>query len=340
MAVVLVTGANGFIGSHVCERFLAEGHRVRALVRETSDLAFLAGLDVDRVTGDVTDAASLAPAVLGAEVVVHVAGLASDWGPLSRFLAVNLEGTKNVATAAAAAGVRRLVHVSSASVHGFAGFRDRAEDGPCPQSPFPYVESKRRAEEWLRGSLPAPSPEVVVLRPGNVYGPRDHTFIEKYADALLRGRLGYVGGGRCLTCPVYVENLRDAILAAAFHPAAKGEAFLVTDGLVIDWRTFTERLCAHLGVRPPRLSVPSWLGYSAAATMEGLWAVARAENPPLLTRYRIRNGGRDYHFSIEKAKRLLGWTPAVDLEQALERTAAWLRTRPGVPFRPPSPPGG
>ncbi len=327
MALVLVTGANGFIGSHACERFLAAGHRVRGLVRRTSDLSFLDGLDVERVVGDVTDAATLRAAVEGVEVVVHVAGFASDWGPRAKFLAVNLGGTTNVAEAAAAAGVRRLVHVSSASVHGFSGFRGATEDAPTPKTPFPYVESKRRAEEWLSGFARSSPVETTVIRPGNVFGPRDHTFVEKYAAALVSGSIGYVSKGRRWTCPTYVENLADALVLAAFVPAARGETFLVTDGLEIDWRTFTERLAGLLSVEAPRLSVPFAVGYPLAATCEALWHLFRAANPPLLTRYRICNGGRDYHFSVEKAKRLLSWAPAVPFDVALERTAEWLLRR-------------
>ena len=118
--------------------------------------------------------------------------------------------------------------------------------------------------------------EATAIRPGNVFGPRDHTFIDKYAQALDQGKGGYIGGGRSWTCPAYVENLADAIALACFEPAAAGEAFLATDGLDIDWRTFTEKLADELGVERPRLSVPFWLGYPLAAVMEGAYKVVGA----------------------------------------------------------------
>jgi nucleoside-diphosphate-sugar epimerase len=324
---VLVTGANGFVGSHVCARLARDGHEVVALVRPRSSTRFLEGIPARVVRGDVTDVVSLAPAVAGAGVVVHVAGLASDWGPLSRFLEVNLQGTKNAAHAAAEAGVARFVHVSSATVHGFAGYRDADESSPTPPSPFPYVESKRRAEAWLFGTEAPAGLEVVALRPGNVFGERDHTFLDRYADVLAKGGGAYVNGGRAWTCPVYAGNLADAVERACFAPGAAGLALLVTDGLEIDWRTFTERLCDAMGVAKPKLSVPLAVGWPIAAAMEGLWTLFCAKDAPLLTRYRILNGGRDYHFSIRAAKRALGWEPKVGLYEALARSVASWRSR-------------
>ena len=309
MARVLVTGGNGFIGSHVCARLAREGHEVLALVRPASGTAFLEGVSAGVVRGDVLDRASLDAAAKGVEVVVHVAGFASDWGPWERFFSVNAEGTQNVAKASAAAGARRMVHVSSAVLHGFSGFRNADETQPMLPSSFPYNESKRVAEEWLFEFAKTSPLEVVSVRPGNVFGPRDHTFLEKYMDVLVRGKGAYVGGGRSWTCPTYVENLADAIERACFVPGARGEAFLVTDGLDVDWRTFTERLADLLQVKRPWLSVPLWLGYGVAGAMEGIWTVLGVKEAPLLTRYRILNGGRDYHFSIAKAKRVLGWEP-------------------------------
>lgn len=321
--LVLVTGANGFIGSNLCERSLREGYRVRGLVRGTADLAFLTGLDIELVRGDITDPASLARATEGVEVVVHVAGLAADWGPYARFHAVNVEGTKHVAESAARSGARRFVHLSSTAIHGFRGFRNASEDAPRPPSPFPYVETKRIAEEWLFEFAKSTPMTVTALRPGNVFGPKDHTFIEKYADALVAGNAAYVGGGRRWTCPTYIENLTDAIARACVEPAANGQAFLVTDGLVIDWKAFTEALANAIGAPPPRLSVPYWLAYPIAGAMEGVYRALRSATPPLLTCYRIANGGRDYHFSIEKARRVLGWNPAVPFDESIRRTAEW-----------------
>ncbi|MBM4063363.1 MAG: NAD-dependent epimerase/dehydratase family protein [Planctomycetes bacterium] len=322
---VLVTGANGFIGSHAAAAFAAAGYRVRGLVRRNSDRSFLAGLAVEPCHGDLADRASLAAALPGVDLVVHVAGFASDWGPWQRFHTINVRGTQHLAECALAAGVRRFVHVSSASLHGFAGRRHMTEQSPMPVSRYPYVESKRQAELWLWQYAATSGLPVVAVRPGNVWGPRDHTFLQKYVAAIRKGQGGYIGGGRAWTCPVYVENLTALLLRVAEHPAAVGEAFLATDGLDIDWRTFTEKLCEAGGLPKPRLSLPYWLGMAVATLLEGAFKLVRSKRAPLLTRYRIQNGGRDYHFSMQKARERLGFVPPVSLDEGMRRTAAWLR---------------
>jgi nucleoside-diphosphate-sugar epimerase len=320
---LLITGASGFIGSHVADALGRAGHRVRAMVRPTSRLDLLRQAPVEIVVGDVTEASSLAQAMRGVHVVVHVAALAADWGPYEAFWRANVLGTRNVLRAASQTGVRRLVHISSTAVHGFGGFRHADESAPQPRTIWPYCQTKQVAEREVFEFSRREGLEVCVLRPGNVFGPRDHTFFEKYADVLMRGQGACVGGGRAWTCPTYVQNLVDAIVLACFEPRAAGEAYIITDGLGIDWRTFTDKCADALRVPRPRLSVPFWPAYAAATLMETAYRSLGIAQAPLLTRYRVCNGGRDYHFSIEKARRALGFEPRVGLDEALERTAEW-----------------
>ena len=333
MKVVLVTGVNGFIGSHVARRLLDLGCSVRGIVRPTSDLSFIDGLDIEIFRGDVTDQASLQEPMSGVDTVVHIAGLASDWGPYKLFYAVNVMGTRNTAETASRNSVGRFVHIGTAAVHGFPGFRDLPESAPMPRTPFPYCETKKIAERWLFDFARTSEMEVTSIRPGNVFGPRDHTFIQKYLDAMTAGRAGYIDGGRHLTAPVYVENLTDAILTACTCPAVRGEAFTITDGLVITWKEFTQKLASEMGISPPQLSIPFAAAYTLGAGWELAYRLLGVSTAPLLTRYRASNGGRDYHFSIEKARRLLGYRPAVGFAEAVARTVAWyreLKSSPGA----------
>jgi nucleoside-diphosphate-sugar epimerase len=309
----------------VAERLLKEGHRVRGLVRKTSDLEFIRGLDIELFTADLADISSLEQPLLGVDIVVHVAGLASDWGRYGRFFDVNVAGTRNIAGAAARNRVKRFVHISTAAVHGFRGFRNRDETFPFADTPFAYCKTKQIAEQWLFDFARSTNMEVTAIRPGNVFGPRDHTFIEKYLDALIAGKIAYIDRGERWTCPVYVENLVDGIIRACFEPGAAGEAILITDGLQITWKDFTERFADLLGVKRPRRSVPYWVAYALVFFLEAAYKLFRISTPPLLTRYRISNGGRDYHFSIEKAKRLLKYEPVVGFDVAVQRTVTWYR---------------
>ncbi|HAR44750.1 MAG TPA: hypothetical protein DCS05_00895 [Nitrospiraceae bacterium] len=327
MSLFLISGVNGFIGSHMAERLLKEGHRVRGLVRATSDLEFIRGLDIELFTADLADISSLEKALRDIDIVVHVAGLASDWGPYEHFFDVNVIGTRNIAKAAARNRVKRFVHISTAAVHGFRGFRSADETFPFADTPFAYCETKQIAEQWLFDLARSTTMAVTAIRPGNVFGPRDHTFIEKYLDALMAGKIAYIDEGVHWTCPVYVENLVEGIVRACFEPGAAGEAMLLTDGLQITWKEFTEPFADLLGVKRPRHSVPYRVAYALAFFLEAAYKLFRISTPPLLTRYRISNGGRDYHFSIEKAKRLLKYGPSVGFDVSVQRTVTWYLQR-------------
>ncbi len=331
MAVAFVTGANGFIGSNLVRRLLHEGFTVRGLVRPTSDLSFLEGVRLDLRRGTLDDEEVLLAGCRGADVVFHVAGLASDWGPYRRFHRTNVLGTAHMLRAARAARVPRFVHVSSAAVHGFSGYRDLTEEAPLPPSPFPYVETKRRGEALVRAAARRGLPAVIV-RPGNVYGPRDRVTSRTLLALLESGWMGVLDGGRRLTCPTYVENLVDALLLAARTGTPPGRAYLVTDGLHITWAEWLAALARALGCRGPRFSLPTPLAARIAAALEAVFLAAGARTPPPLTRYRVGNGGTDYHFSIERACRELRWEPRVGLEAACRATAGWYRAcvRPGA----------
>jgi nucleoside-diphosphate-sugar epimerase len=327
MALYFITGVNGFIGSHAAKRVIREGHRVRGLVRQTSDLALLEGVDIELVYGDVTRPETLQNVLAGVDKIIHTAGIASDWGAYNDFYRVNYEGTLNTARAADEAGVKRFVHIATTAVHGF-GFKGISEDHPKGVKLNAYATTKRMAEEWLFEFSHTSSMEVTVLRPGNVYGPDDHTFIDKYLDALYTGKIAYVNKGRALTCPVYIDNVIDGIWSASHAEAAVGQAFFLTDGLDITWREFTEKLAEALGVKKPVLSIPYGVGYAAALVVEGIYRLFRIKRAPVITRYRVGNGGLDYHFSIEKARRFLNYNPAVPLDEAVRRTAEWYLNRP------------
>ena len=183
------------------------------------------------------------------------------------------------------------------------------------------------AEEWLFDFARNARMEITCICPGNVFGPRDHTVIEQYLEILEKGQLAYINGGRSLTAPTYVENLLDAIEAACAVPGAAGESFFITDGLDITWKTFTEKFAAALGVPAPKFSFPFSIAYASGYIMEKLYLLLRSSSPPLITRFRVVNGGRDYHFSIDKAKRILGYDPLVTFEDGVERTVDWYRER-------------
>lgn len=316
---VLVTGAGGFIGSHLCQELVGHGHQVRGL-----DLRWQTEPDFDHLAGDITSHEDCVAAVRECDAVCHLAAMVGDWGSHAAFRRVNVDGTATVLAAARSAGVRRFVLVSSVAVHHYSGLRNATEDTPRDGHITAYCGSKIAAEDVVLSQ--ADELEPVIVRPGLMpFGPRDRTSFYDLAQALEGGMMAYVGGGRSVLCTAYVENLVQGMRLALEHPAAAHETFVLADPWQVTWRELFTLLCRELNVRPPSRSVPFAVAYGAAAAMEGAWRLVRAARPPLLTRYRVLTAGRDCHFTSDKARRMLGYAPPVSLEEAVVRTVAWYR---------------
>lgn len=326
MKTALITGINGFIGSNLAERLLKDGWKVHGLVRKTSDLKFLKGFDIEYFYGDITEPSTLDVPMTGINQVFHVAALSSDWGHYEKFYKINVDGTMNVARAAHKAGVDRMVYISTVAMYGFGRLNVKESDEKL-HTDFPYCETKKIAEEKVFAFAKESGLKLTAVKPGNVFGIKDHTFIEKYLDALKSGKVGYVDGGARKTCPVYIENLVDGIMLASENDLAIGETFFITDGLDITWREFTDKLADEMGLDRPKSSFPFFLAYAVAVVLQFIYSALDTKEPPLLTPYRIFNGGKDYTFSIEKAKRVLGYSPKVNLDESIKRTVNWYKSR-------------
>jgi nucleoside-diphosphate-sugar epimerase len=326
---VLVTGASGFIGSRLARRLSGEGRHARCLVRPTSDTGPLAGLEVELATGTLADEDSLRRAAAGCERVVHCAALVSDWATVAEIRAANVTGTRNVMAAAAAAGVGRVVHISTTDVYGHPG------SGPLDESRAPgpfanwYSQTKLEAEAEVSA---ADVPEKVVIRPATVYGPGSEELVGEIARAIEGGHMLLVDRGRGLAGLCYVENLIDAIVLALEEPLAAGATFNVADGVPVTWAAFAGDLANGLGAPPVRLSLPYPLAAAAAFALEHGYRLVRTatglQTPPLLSRQAVQVLGRDQSFSAARAEELLGWRPRVDYAAGLEATLGWLRERP------------
>ena len=324
---ILVTGANGFLGSHVTEACAEAGHEVIALVLPGTPTDEIAHLDVALVAADVTRPRSLRPAMRGVEAVVHLAALASDWGPWSTFRAVNVEGTRHLLEAARAAGATRFVLVSSVAVHAYRDYgagadEETARDGGA----LPYGRSKIEAEDLVRAAHDAGELEAVVVRPGLVpFGPRDRQAFVPLARGLERGALPLVDGGRARFTTAYAGNLADGLLATATHPAAAGRTYLLADERVVTWREYFRAIADALGCPPPRRSLPGWLAAAAGAASEELFRHLPLPGVPPMTRYRARVVRSDLVFRSDRARRELAYRPRVGLEEGLRRTVRWYR---------------
>lgn len=320
---ILVTGANGFVGSKLTEFLIQKGYEVRGVVRASSDLRFLEGIPFEKAVGNFTDPSFMQEAMKKIDRVVHVGGKSSDWGSYESFYEANVRGTEVVLQAAMNEGVKRYVQISSVAIHGTGNHIGTREEGPFYKSKFPYSVTKKLGEERVMSAFKESGFPVSVIRPGNVYGEKDRTTILPLAEVLLKRGMPYVSRGKYLTCPVYIDNLCDAIFLAMNKKTAVGEAFLVTDGLKVSFREYTESLCDALGAPYPNLSLPRSLALLGGFLAETLWKAFGAKNPPAITRYRATQVSHHYDFSIEKARRILGFEPKVALCDAMACTARW-----------------
>lgn len=325
----LITGASGFIGGRLAARLLADGYRVRCLVRAGSDTSRLARLDVKLVRGELGDERSLTDAAAGATHVVHCAALVSDWATVAEIKRANVAGTRNLLRAAADASVGRFVHVSSTDVYGHPG--GAAIDESHEPSGFAnwYSQTKLEAEAEVASAREARALDAVIVRPATVYGPGSKDVIGEIARAIRAGNMLLIDRGRPVAGLCYVDNLVDAVSIALRHDGASGQAFNVSDGLDVTWRQLTDDLAGGLGCSAPRWSMPYRLAHAVGFAMEHGYRLLREStglsSPPLLSRQAVQVLGRDQRFSNAKARELLGWEPHVGYSEGLDATLAWLR---------------
>jgi nucleoside-diphosphate-sugar epimerase len=325
--LIFITGGSGLVGSHAVEEALRRGHRVRALVRPTSDTRWLDQWDVEKVVGDLEDAEALRRGCAGADWVFNCAAKVGDWGTLEEFRRLNVEAFRLLLEAALEARVERFVHVSSLGVYeGRDHYGTDETTPPAADSLDAYTRSKTEAEA-LALSYVAKGLPVAIVRPGFIYGERDRTVLPKLLTNLRRGTFAYFGSGnQALNC-IYVKNLVYGLFLAAEVPAAVGEVFNLTDGQRVSKREFVGRVAELAGLKPPRRRIPLWLARFLAHAMERRAKRRGATEPPLVNKARYKFLGLNLDYSIEKARRVLGYNPPYTTEQGLAAAMADLAPR-------------
>ncbi len=320
---VLITGANGFIGSNLCRFFLGLSYHVIGLVRETSDLHFLEGLDVELVRGDLSQPGGVSiPGDL--DFVIHAASLVSDtmsWDAARRNI---LETTVNLVDALERTNprLRRFIYISTTLV---LGHRERNISADHPGRPalgaLPYARAKAMTEEFLVERHRARGLPVVILRPGDVFGPNDWTSSCKILDSISAGWPAIAGTGRKLLSYCFVGNLAAACHLACRMRGENGAAYTVTNGQDVTWRELMGYFQQRLG-KPQRIFVPVPVAYAIAVMMQLIHAIVPSFEA-LITWYRVSKVGRDTTYDLAKTKEELGYQPDQDLEGQLESIVSW-----------------
>jgi nucleoside-diphosphate-sugar epimerase len=315
---IALTGATGYTGGRLLDRFRAEGHEVAALARKPP----AAREGVRWVAGDLADEAAIARLVEGAEAVVHVAAVYRTAGhPDSYYRDVNVGGTARLLEAAARAGVKRFVHTSTVGVHGDVKSPPADEDAPLAPGDV-YQRTKAEGEALAMDFHRRRGVPVAVVRPAAIYGPGE-TRLLKLFRAIARGRYAVVGSGRPFYHPVYIDDLVEGYRLALLRPEAVGEAFILGGPRYVSQRELAQLVARATGGRVLPVRIPAAPIQLAGDLVEALCVPFGIEPP--LHRRRVDFWTKSRAFSIEKARRMLGYAPRVDLEEGLARTAASYR---------------
>lgn len=321
---VLITGANGFIGSHLCDAFVNAGYRVYGLVRRTSDLRFLDTSRIALIYGDLREIGKIRlPDNL--EVIVHAAALVSDNASRRESKEQIYDITVNLVVWARenCPGLRKFLYISTALTIGYCA------DGISEENPgrsvdyVPYSYSKKMAEAYLLERHRDSGFPVVILRPGDVYGPRDRTSCELMLQAVERGVPLLVGRGDKRFGFCYPGNLCKAALAAVDRPGTTGRAYTVTNGACPTWGEFFSSLQAGMG-KPQRLYLPVWISMAAAVLLE----LARRVIPgfkPSINYYRIRRVTAQTTYDLTKTYRDLDYRPEDDYNRQFQTIVDWYK---------------
>lgn len=359
---VLVTGGTGFIGSRLAERlYIDEQADVKVMVHNWPKAAWVSRLGVELVKADITNAQDVDEAVKGCEIVFHCVGVG---GSMEQCMKINVEGTKNVLAACKKHKVKRIVYLSSVVVHGPDIFDGMNEDAPFVKTGDPYADSKIEAEQYFTSFIKENQIEGSVIRPTYVWGPLSLYYTIDIINQLKKGKFLLVDNGIGSCNAVHVDNVVDLSLICGYHPNAVGESFIVTDGEKLNWKEFWGEYARMLNIEIETIpSVPSKDGLirkfkkyikSILVTLRDNLTklVDKNENKsPFLTNWglkaprklvkmalkslmkhlpemdpaEVKSFSSIGFISIEKANRLLNYTPQTSVKQGMEDCAVWLK---------------
>ena len=308
---VFITGAHGFIGRRLAERYRERGIEVRGV--DVSD-----GDGV--VAGDVSRPGDWQRHAEGADLVLNTAAVLTLAGDPAEVWNVNVLGTRMALDAAVSAGARRFVQFSSVLAFSWT-FPDGVDERyPVRPNGAPYVDTKVASEQVVLQAHAAGEIEVTVVRPGDVWGPRSRPWTILPVEMAKQGKFMLPRGG--IFSPVYVDNLVDGVLLAAERDEGAGQVFTLTDGVGVPNEEFFGHLFRMLGKEGPRV-LPRRALTPLAAGVDVFSRVSRRENE--MNANAVQYLARTGTYSIQKARRVLGYEPRVSLEEGFRRTEAWLR---------------
>lgn len=319
---VLLTGATGFIGSHIVEKLVLGGYEVLCAVRQSSDISFLKKFKLDIKYADLSDVESIKAILASEDIIIHNAGLTKSLSN-TEYYKVNVEITKNVLEAAKAKlpKLERFVYIGSQAAAGPNPSAQAIDEISPPVPITPYGKSKLEAEGIvMQYSRFFP---ITILRPSAVFGPKDKDILF-YFKSISFGFMPFLGKHDPLVSLIYVEDLARAIVLAADHPKAANQIFFISDGKFYRWSVVADTIAQILKKKCLRIRIPIPALNIIGALYEFQSKVFKTK--PLLNRYKIDELSQKYWVcSSNKIFETLGFKPAYSLEEALSETAKWYK---------------
>ncbi len=316
---MLVTGASGMVGRHVVRQAVQDGYAIRALVHKDELPDSINDLTCEIVYGDLTQPESVPPLVDGVDVVVHTAGLVGDWGPMADYKAINQDAVVTLLEAVRQRRepLDRFVHISSLGVYRWGDHYGEDETVlPDYVGYDGYTTTKAQAELICQRYIDEFKLPVVMIRPGFMYGEGDRHVLPRVVETLRAGTMMMIGDGNRVLDNLYVGNLADAVMLAVENPAAIGQIYNIRDERLIDRNEYIGAVCEAIGTPLPR-RVPCWLAKNAIKPLAAVARMIGKQSPPLVTKPRYKFMALNLEYSIDKAKRELGYLPRVDFTEGM-----------------------
>ena len=320
MKKILVTGGRGFLGQHIVNYYAENGDQVRILARDSSNSTHKGEKNV--VLGDIRDVNVVEQAVNGVDYVIHlVSNFRKGGSDKKEAHSINVEGTENILQASLKYKVRRVVHCSTIGVHGSV-LEIPADEETAFNPGDLYQETKLLAEQKVWDFYRKTKLPITVVRPISLIGPGDKRMLKLFRMIKNR-RFIMVGKGRAYFQPAYIDDVVQGFNLCLSHDAAIGEAFIIGSEEYVTLRELVDLIAHELGVSPPHIKIPLppvlWM-----ATLCEWLCVPLGLEPPLHRR-RVSFFQNNRAFSLDKAKRLLGYKPQVSLQEGIRRTIKWYK---------------
>jgi len=320
---ILVTGATGFLGTALVTELIRQRQPVRILARDEQRARAQFGDAVTIVVGDINDEEQVQRAVDGSTIIYHLVGrLYHPNTPPELYYRTHVEGTRILLNACKGQSqIQRIVHCSTTGVHGETGKTPAAEDAPFAPT-NPYEVTKLEAEILALRAFQEQGLPVSVARPGLVYGPGD-LHLSGFFSSIKKGLFRVIDGGKALLHPIYIDDMTAAFLLCAERPQAVGHSYNLAGDHPVTIRELATAIAHSLDKELPGSSIPLWLA-NLASDIFALTPGMRGEQAPL-TRSRVKFLTHSRVYDISRAKSELGFSPGVQLEEGMRRTAAWYR---------------